>query len=407
MSRGAADSFVITIVGAAFLALLLIAGVGTAQRATRTVRLQQDGMSPQRAAASVATTTRAPVATATRTGTPTPAPTDTRVPSPTATRRPTQTATPAPTETSTETATETPVPLESASTPVPTPAASLHFWLRRPIGPDGTDHVARFYPYASTGEGQYDVHHGVEFVNEEGTPVLATAAGRIVFAGTDDERVLGPTPNFYGQVVVQELDRRWNDAPVYVLYGHLSSISVQEGQRVEGGNQIGLVGTTGIALGPHLHLEVRVGRNRYEDTRNPQLWLTPREGHGVIVGQVLDVQGRPVAETLVSLHPPDSDEVTFYEYTYAQGSINADDEWNENLLIGDVPAGQYRVAARIGDQTRAALVTVRAGEVTFVRLQARVTPPPTATPETAPTNTPAPTEVTTQTPQPTVTNQAN
>lgn len=273
----------------------------------------------------------------------------------------------------------------------------MHFWLERPIGPDGVNYVARFYPYGSTGEGKYEVHHGVEFVNPEGTSVRAVAAGDIIFAGTDDEFAIGPTTDFYGNVVVQELDDRWQSKSVYVVYGHLSTIAVEEGDEVEAGDQIGLVGASGIALGPHLHLEVRVGENAYTSTRNPQLWLRPRPGRGIVVGQVLDVEAQPVHETVVSLHEPDSEAVQLYEYTYAEGTINPDEEWNENLVMGDVPAGEYRIAARIGDQTIASFITVPDGGIAFARLQALPASPegtstPTLTPVAdAPSPTPNPT----------------
>lgn len=412
MSRGAVDNIVVTLVGGAFLVLVLIATVGTAQRMRNDSPLLAAGTEQQ--VATLSTNTATPAATATVSPTVPPVPTESATPSPvpTDTPQPTPTHTPRPTQTSTVTPTiamTAVVDIDSPRTPVPTPAASPHFWLSRPISADGVDYVARFYPYASTGEGQYEVHHGVEFVNPEGTPVLAVAPGQIIYAGTDAEIVIGPNTNYYGNVVVQELERRWNGEPVYVVYGHLSSIAVSDGQGVVVGSQIGRVGETGIALGPHLHMEVRVGNNSFADTRNPQLWLKPRDEQGILVGQILDLQGRPVYEALVSLHDPQTGEMELYEYTYADGSVNADDEWNENLLIGDVPAGQYRVAANIDGQTRATFVTIRPGEVSYVRLQERPRPTATATPlvtathTTLPaTNTPVPQE-----PAPTETPQAS
>ncbi len=299
---------------------------------------------------------------------PTPTPSPTRTPTATPTRTPTL----SPTRTPRPTATATPTATPTSSAPgeeTPTPVAQAHLWLERPISPDGVNTIARFYPYASTGEGHYPVHHGVEFVNPEGTPVLAVAPGTVVFAGPDDAEVVGPSTDFYGLVVVQELDRRWKGKPVYVVYGHLSAVLVEEGQPVETGEPVGLVGMTGVAMGPHLHLEVRVGGRTYADVRNPELWLKPRPGHGVIVGRVLDTKGQPVREALVTVQEPDGDDLLLYTYSYAGDEVLPDEEWQENLVIGDVPAGVWRVAARIGERTVVRDVVVREGQIAFVVLQ--------------------------------------
>jgi len=92
-------------------------------------------------------------------------------------------------------------------------------------------------------------------VNPVGTPVLAAAAGRVVVAGTDLEDVYGLKPDFYGNLVVQELDEPFEGQPVYVLYGHLSEVLVAVGQHLDPGEVLGLVGMTGVAIGNHLHLE--------------------------------------------------------------------------------------------------------------------------------------------------------
>jgi len=87
--------------------------------------------------------------------------------------------------------------------------------------------------------------------------------------------------------VVQELDQPFEGQPVYVLYGHLSEVLVAVGQHLEPGEVLGLVGMTGVAIGNHLHLEVRLGRNDYEHTLNPLLWLRPEPGQGVMSGRWL------------------------------------------------------------------------------------------------------------------------
>jgi murein DD-endopeptidase MepM/ murein hydrolase activator NlpD len=85
----------------------------------------------------------------------------------------------------------------------------------------------------------------VDLAAPRGTPVHAVADGRVEFAGVQ---------HGYGNVVyVQHADGR--DTTVY---GHLSRIDVKMNQRITRGEQIGTVGSTGIATGPHLHFELRV-----------------------------------------------------------------------------------------------------------------------------------------------------
>jgi murein DD-endopeptidase MepM/ murein hydrolase activator NlpD len=88
-------------------------------------------------------------------------------------------------------------------------------------------------------------HSGLDFVAASGTPVTAAAAGRVVFAG----RHLGG----WGNLVVLQHARG-----VRTFYAHLARISVKLGRRVSAGANVGTVGATGNATGPHLHFEVLV-----------------------------------------------------------------------------------------------------------------------------------------------------
>lgn len=248
--------------------------------------------------------------------------------------------------------------------------ATPHYWLERPVAEPGDSYVAHFYPYGGTAEGTLQIHHGVEMVNPEGTQVIAAAAGTVVFARPDDATAIGPTTKFYGNVVVVRLDRQWLGKDVYNLYAHLSAIQVSEGQKVKAGDKIGLIGMSGIALGPHLHFEVRVGGNSYSTSRNPELWLKPHSGNGTIAGRVVDTQGRLVPLALVTVQQPD-ERIYRTATSYPTTEVNPDEELDENLVIGDVPAGRWIVAARIGDRIAVDEVTVRAGETSWVYLQSR------------------------------------
>lgn len=86
------------------------------------------------------------------------------------------------------------------------------------------------------------MHRGVDFAARTGTPVLAAASGRVTRSGWSGG---------YGNVVIVD-----HGKGVSTRYAHLSKLLVRAGERVEQGARIGLVGSTGMSTGPHLHYEV-------------------------------------------------------------------------------------------------------------------------------------------------------
>ncbi len=87
-------------------------------------------------------------------------------------------------------------------------------------------------------------HSGIDLAAPVGAEVLSATSG---VASTGDD------PAGAGRYVVIRFDRRTR-----ILYCHLSTIRVRSGMEVEPGQVIGTVGATGLATGPHLHLEVDV-----------------------------------------------------------------------------------------------------------------------------------------------------
>jgi murein DD-endopeptidase MepM/ murein hydrolase activator NlpD len=224
------------------------------------------------------------------------------------------------------------------------------------------------------------VHHGADIENPLGTPLVAPADGLVVFAGADDQVALGPVADFFGNAVVIELDRRYFDQPVYVLLGHMSRVDVETGQRVRRGQPVGAVGSSGVAVGPHVHVEVRVGRNEYDSTRNPEFWLEPLAGHGSLAGRILTVDGRHLPEVLLQLYPgPQFNSPRYYTSTYVDGLglIHPDEAWGENFLLADLPAGEYRVETAVNGKLYRENIVIRPGETSWVEIR-------TEAPATAP-----------------------
>lgn len=318
------------------------------------------------------TSTFTPTHTATATHTPTPTHTPTATPSPTPTHTPT--ITPTPTDTATPLPTHTPMPTDTPTVTPTLPPPEDHYWLGRPIGPDGSNEITHYYPYGTRGgDEEYLIHHAVDIINPSGTTVVAVAPGRVVVAGDDRTAAVGPWTDFYGNVVLVALDQAYKGQPLYVLYGHLSEVAVQEGQRVAPGDVLGQVGATGIALGPHLHFEVRVGGPTYAHTRNPELWIAPFPDWGTIAGRLLDAGGNFVPQTLVTFHPAAAPDDRWRETRtyYLEEGIAPDPAWGENFTLGDVPPGEYLVKTRVNGRLYVAAVSVEAGKTALVVIQAQ------------------------------------
>lgn len=266
----------------------------------------------------------------------------TATPTPTPTLTPTATLTPTPSMTPTPSSTPTPTP-----TPTPQPYTD-HYSLYRPV-PFNSEHVVidRTYPYGGTQRGTFQVHSGVEFFNARYSPVIAADAGIVVFAGIDDKLEIGKHLNYYGNAVILDHGVRNPEGErLYTLYGHLEDVAVTIGQTVGRGELIGRVGSTGVALGSHLHFEVRVGDPfDFYATRNPDLYLYPMEDSAMLVGVVKDTDGNLLPEIPVMIRRVGGS-ITYETYTYGAELPNSSNMWGENFTRGDIREGEYEVTIR-------------------------------------------------------------
>src|SRR5579862_1659079 len=181
--------------------------------------------------------------------------------------------------------------------PTPSFAKDEHFILGRPIPRPGVQsRVDRGLPFGWDRYGQSPIHHGVDFPNGLGVPVVAAADGTVFFAGADSATQVGPSTNFYGNAVILTHNISVPGGQFSTLYGHLDKVMVTVGEQVKKGQQIGTVGKTGIALWYHLHFEVRIGNPQdYNAVVNPELWYAPQPGRGNLVGRVVNPDGTPAA----------------------------------------------------------------------------------------------------------------
>jgi hypothetical protein len=102
-------------------------------------------------------------------------------------------------------------------------------------------------------------------------------------------------------------------------------------------------------------------------TVNPQLWIEPVPGTGIVAGRVVDGSGNPVGGAriygLVVAYP----EETPFSFAETYGDrAHSDPAYNENFAVGDVPPGDYLLGVDIAGTRVWRRVSVQAGRVTFV-----------------------------------------
>jgi len=91
------------------------------------------------------------------------------------------------------------------------------------------------------------IHKGLDIASFTGTPLVATADGEVYQVNYDSR-------DTYGLNIV--IRHKYG---FYTKYAHMERIYVKPGQKVSQGEMIGLMGSTGLSTGPHVHYEVQVG----------------------------------------------------------------------------------------------------------------------------------------------------
>ena len=119
--------------------------------------------------------------------------------------------------------------------------------LRLPLNNDSFWISSEFGLRKNPFSGELRNHNGIDLAAAEGTPVYAIKDGDVYFCIENDAT--------FGNYIILRHDL----GRMTSTYAHLSKICVSQYQYVKKGDIIGYVGQTGMATGPHLHFEIKVG----------------------------------------------------------------------------------------------------------------------------------------------------
>ncbi|HSJ25591.1 MAG TPA: peptidoglycan DD-metalloendopeptidase family protein [Longimicrobiales bacterium] len=263
---------------------------------------------------------------------------------------------------------EAPVPMFLDAPDRVQPTAGRSLGLARPVRDDEGNPFADgtvLFGAPPTIRPDADVVHAVRYHNPPGTPVRAAATGTVIRAGA-------------GGVLLRH-DGLVEGHVVHTSYVAGGATTVSVGQRVAAGDELARVGRgagpTGVAFGVHAVLPADTATfaattSLSTSAVNPQLWVTPREGTGVVAGRVFNSAGQPVpgavVRGLVVTYPT---EAPFsYVRTYEAGVSNSPG-FDEHFAVGDVPAGDYTLGVVIDGVRTWRRVRVAPGQVSMVEFR--------------------------------------
>lgn len=142
---------------------------------------------------------------------------------------------------------------------------------------------------------RHSEHKGIDIAAAEGTPIHSAQMGRVTFAGD---------AGTYGKLVeIRHIDG------TLARYAHASAVDVQVGQRVHKGEQLGRVGATGSATGPHLHYELIADGRHIDPAAVAIAGLVGKQEHSEqkTVQEIDDIrQNETLIASLIQTHSSES-----------------------------------------------------------------------------------------------------
>jgi murein DD-endopeptidase MepM/ murein hydrolase activator NlpD len=240
-----------------------------------------------------------------------------------------------------------------------------HFYFVWPIAATYPADPVWDYRYGGIFFGPDIIHTGVDLPAPWGTEVMAAGPGTVVWAGYGlYSGVVNNPEDPYGLAVAIRHDFGYQDQPLFTVYAHMSEVDVVVGQWLDTGEVLGNVGETGVTTGPHLHFEVRLGENDFWETRNPELWLAPPQGYGVLVGRVMSTFGTILDSYQVTVISVETGHYSTVK-TYAALNVHRDEYYQENVVLGGLPAGLYELNIPYGALNRTTTIEIEPGQITY------------------------------------------
>lgn len=218
-----------------------------------------------------------------------------------------------------------------------------HFYFDRPLLMSNSSRLNAEYRYGYYYPEEDVVHTGIDIIGTRGDPVLAAASGKVIFAGNGLLNGANHPEDPYGLAIMVRHSFSYNGYTIYSVYAHLDKINVSKGEWIESGEKIGTIGMTGNTSGPHLHFEVRIENSLGDKVQNPELWLAPPVGQGVLAGRIETSYGMIMTTKTLWLKSLDTDK-NWTIITYAPKTKQLDDFYEENFAIGELPSGNYEVS---------------------------------------------------------------
>ena len=240
-----------------------------------------------------------------------------------------------------------------------------HFLFSIPVTSQIVEVPKPDFRYGAMYPDDNQMHTGFDFAADLHQPVHAAGAGKVVFAGYGLLNGDNDKKDPYGIAVMIRHSFSFDGYTLYSVYAHLEKTLVNNGQWIENGDTVGLVGLTGLTSGPHLHLEIRIQKEDDTRTQNPELWLVPQIGKGVLSGRITNNYGTLLGNKEIWLKSLENEDY-WKIITYSPSMEDRDDYFQENYVLNDLPSGYYEISTYYYYKYYKAVINIVPGTVNYV-----------------------------------------